>query len=222
MEYSFEVEHRPGISNGNADALSRLPTLVAPLQPDDEIMQVTPAVDSPNITITSDINHSITEVDGNINELIKKFYLQQRMDTYSKAFIDYLISGSKIYPQKMTLKIDTQRFDSNAKQFIMSDDLLYRVHPRTADKQLYVPLSLRDDILAAMHNDSSSAHLGAKRTIDKLYTRFWWEGMTADTHRYIERCTECLRFKVSRHHGILPIGNLPIPTEPFEFIAVDF
>ena len=144
------------------------------------------------------------------------------MDTYSNPFIDYLQSAGQVYPSMFVLKADRQRFDSEAKRFIMSDDVLYRIHPHTADKQLYVPLSLRDNILSAMHNDASAGHLGAKRTVDKLAVRFWWEGMAADTHRHIQSCTECLRYKVSRHHGIVPMGNLPIPTEPFEFIAVDF
>jgi hypothetical protein len=73
-----------------------------------------------------------------------------------------------------------------------------------------------------MHDDTVAGHLGAKRTLQRLLTRFYWKGMSADVHRYIEQCENCLKNKVSRHSGLIPTGSLPIPTQPFEFVAVDF
>ena len=46
--------------------------------------------------------------------------------------------------------------------------------------QMVVPVSMRNEILTASHDDVLSGHLGFKKTYCKLRERFFWPSMYSD------------------------------------------
>lgn len=88
--------------------------------------------------------------------------------------------------------------------------------------KVYVPPTLRDQILNHTHCLPSSGHPGITATIHLLQNRFWWESLPKDTIAFIQQCQTCNAHKTPRQ---LPAGllqPLPIPQRPWSHIAIDF
>ena len=73
------------------------------------------------------------------------------------------------------------------------DGLLYRIYdtPQDPINQLVVPTAARSDVMKALHNDASSAHLGITKTLDKARRRYYWPGMSSDIENWIRACPIC-------------------------------
>ena len=73
------------------------------------------------------------------------------------------------------------------------DGLLYRIYdtPQGPINQLVVPTAARSDVMKALHNDASSAHLGITKTLDKACRRYYWPGMSSDIENWIHVCPIC-------------------------------
>ena len=73
------------------------------------------------------------------------------------------------------------------------DGLLYRIYdtPQDPINQLVVPTAARSDVMKALHNDASSAHLGITKTLDKARRRYYWPGMSSDIENWIRARPIC-------------------------------
>jgi transposase InsO family protein len=93
--------------------------------------------------------------------------------------------------------------------------------PADGSLRLFVPLSLRTDLLTRAHDDPTSGHLAISRTYSRLVPAYYWPGMHADVARWCASCTTCLRRKTPR---TAPPGLLqPITsTHPWELVVMDF
>ena len=88
--------------------------------------------------------------------------------------------------------------------------------------RLFVPAPFRDRLITWAHTSLTSGHPGETRTFQLLSGKYWWEGMSADVHRFVASCTVCSQCKTPRS---LPAGKLmplPVPARPWSHIAVDF
>jgi hypothetical protein len=101
-------------------------------------------------------------------------------------------------------------------------DVLWRV--TDGHYQLVVPLDrkLRELILRECHDNPASGHLGQAKTFERVYRRFYWDGMRAEVKNYVTGCNRCQLTKVG---GQKPKGFLhPIepPTRCWSSISMDF
>jgi len=87
---------------------------------------------------------------------------------------------------------------------------------------IYVPESLRLEILRSHHDDPLAGHSGIARTLDLLSRNYWFPSMSSYVKDYVSTCDSCSRGKSSRHlkHGEL--SPLPIPSGPWKGITCDF
>ncbi|KAL1282325.1 hypothetical protein QQF64_001128 [Cirrhinus molitorella] len=53
----------------------------------------------------------------------------------------------------------------------------------------YVPLNLRQRVLAEVHSTPSSGHPGIEATIHLLANRFWWPTIHSDTIHFVKNCS---------------------------------
>jgi transposase InsO family protein len=108
-----------------------------------------------------------------------------------------------------------------------ADGLLYcianelqerRTRVRTA-MRLVIPMTLREQIMRALHSGMLAAHPGIVRMIDKLRMHVWWPGMYADVVRYVTTCPTCQRVKAAPSH----VSPRPVhlPTRPWQILAID-
>ncbi|KAL0200281.1 hypothetical protein M9458_003468, partial [Cirrhinus mrigala] len=94
--------------------------------------------------------------------------------------------------------------------------------PECPEGKIYVPRSLRHNLLGTAHGSPGSGHPGSKRTLSLLQNRYWWHSMRRDTIRYVQSCSVCA---MSNSPRMLPTGKLvplPIPERPWSHLGVDF
>ena len=90
------------------------------------------------------------------------------------------------------------------------------------DSFIYVPETLRLDVLHMHHDDPLAGHFGIARTLELLSRNYWFPQMSSYVKQYVSTCDLCSRSKPSRHmkHGeLLP---LPIPSGPWKGITCDY
>uniref|UniRef100_A0A8C7WW06 Gypsy retrotransposon integrase-like protein 1 n=1 Tax=Oryzias sinensis TaxID=183150 RepID=A0A8C7WW06_9TELE len=63
------------------------------------------------------------------------------------------------------------------------------------DGTLFVPTSLRPDVIAWGHSSQIACHGGVHRTLSLLRKRFFWPHMDKDVREFISACTVCARSK---------------------------
>jgi hypothetical protein len=124
--------------------------------------------------------------------------------------------------------VNQLRLSSHPLSFVLHDDVLYKLiytspSSRTKFKVPYVPSSMVNDLLQAVHNDPmSGGHFSFARTYDKLRNHYWWPGMRNSIRHHIKSCKECLSFNISRQKKVGKLHSVPPPDGPFQIIGMDF
>ena len=199
-DYSFEVRHRSGLANANADCLSRLhpPHRAAPDSADsspvpvsfvgslaisDIAFPVSPASISalapllPALVFSAGIAiHAATAPVDIYNDAVAMHYLRHR-----------------IRPDNVSRK-DFDRAQHRARAFTFQHGKLYR---RLRDglggvQYLHVPPpENRDAIVTRIHEHYK--HFGIHRTADQVSSSYWWPSLYADVRRIVRACSLCDR-----------------------------
>ena len=72
------------------------------------------------------------------------------------------------------------------------------------------------------HAHKTLGHLGAQRTSEYARRWFWWPRMGQDIERFCLSCGNCQMMKTSNRPKTGLLHSLPIPTQPWQSIAMDF
>ena len=87
---------------------------------------------------------------------------------------------------------------------------------------LFVPRSVRSEVLQWGHSSSLACHAGIRRTMACLRQRFWWPKMVDDVRSFIAACSTCACNKTSNQPPVGLLQPLPVPKRPWSHIALDF
>ncbi|KAL4271478.1 hypothetical protein GQ457_13G013980 [Hibiscus cannabinus] len=82
--------------------------------------------------------------------------------------------------------------------------------------------ALRTLLLREFHCSVLGGHAGITRTFHRLAANFYWKGMRKEVRRFVMECQVCQRMKSD---SLAPAGllqPLPIPSQVFEDISLDF
>ena len=90
--------------------------------------------------------------------------------------------------------------------------------------RLAVPdnLALRLSIFKECHDVPFAAHFGVDKTFAAVARRFWWPRMYRQVKRYVTSCPTCQRCKVEHQRPRGLLQPIPIPSEPWAEITMDF
>ena len=103
----------------------------------------------------------------------------------------------------------------NYEDFSLHDGYLFK------GSRLYVPKSTyRELIMNEVHGGSLAGHFGVNKTVELLKEHFYWPKMQGDVQALVARCGACQRAKSHFKPG--PYTPLPIPTQPWEDLSMDF
>ena len=109
--------------------------------------------------------------------------------------------------------------------FVLKKDLLYRQFSSKDKKQDYlqliVPKGLRNTVMKIGHETAMAGHMGTKRTLDRLTMTFYWPGINSDVRLFCRSCDQCQKTEPLSRTRKVPLGRMPIISEPFRRIAVD-
>ena len=77
-------------------------------------------------------------------------------------------------------------------------------------------------ILKEFHDGPLGGHWGFLKTYKRISHQFYWSGMKTDIKSYVNACSRCQQYKTS---SLAPAGllqPLPIPSQVWEEISMDF
>lgn len=88
--------------------------------------------------------------------------------------------------------------------------------------RLFVPQSLRSEVLQWAHGSRLTCHPGASRTKEVLQQRFWWSTLSEDTADFVKACVICNQCKTPRQAPAGLLHPLPVPHRPWSHVSLDF
>ena len=181
-EFDFDVVHRKGEKNGNADALSRM--YIDDVEPYGEgETSITPKTEIDAMTLA----HAKADVDDDGQELLSLTYFPPRdetawtakdwarlqaQDPFCQGIIEALRAGSAAVHRRYQLDED--------------DSLLFKKirvmkgYTRLDTEVLVVPRTLRAFILSRYHSLPVSGHKGGTKMYHVMKGRYFWPGMRKD------------------------------------------
>lgn len=102
-------------------------------------------------------------------------------------------------------------------QFRKSDDT---VDLQTVWK-LWVPSSLRQQVIIDAHNPPSAAHGGTDKTLDLVRRNYYWPGISKDVRSFVSQCIICKQTKAPNQTLRPPMGKAFATERPFQHLYMD-
>ena len=235
--YNFSIKYRCGVSNTEADALSRIKwpeALSENVDIDNGCMDthiinaiLAGAVTKSSLIESVSCSAEIipTELDKNTGNLSGiNWSKEQRLDP-NLGVIIRLIESKQLTKRKLQGKdsSEVKSFLRNRKNLKLVKDVLYRKSysdNSTSKKtlwQLIVPKLFRERALLGCHDDVG--HQGILRTLSLLRERFYWPGMQEEAAQHILKCSRCLRRKTPPQ--VAPLQPILV-TQPLELVHMDY
>ena len=105
-----------------------------------------------------------------------------------------------------------------SQNFAVKDGILYKVNNDSL--LIYVPESLRSEVLHNCHDSILGGHGGIDSTYDLISRTYWFPNLKTAVQNYVKKCDLCLKFKskLTKSGLLQPISS----TRPFEKMACDF
>ena len=235
--YNFSIKYRCGVSNTEADALSRIKwpeALSDNVDIDNGCMDthvinaiLTGAVTKSSLIESVSCSARVipTELDKETGKLSSiNWAKEQRLDP-NLGVIIRLIEFGQLTKRKLQGKdsSEVKSFLRNKKSLKLVKDVLYRKSysdNSTSKKtlwQLVVPKLFRERALLGCHDDVG--HQGILRTLSLLRERFYWPGMQEEATQHVLKCSRCLRRKTPPQ--VAPLQPILV-TQPLELVHMDY
>ena len=235
--YNFSIKYRCGVSNTEADALSRIKwpeALSENVDIENGCMDthvinaiLTGAVTKSSLIESVSCSAKIipTELEKDTGKLSDiNWTKEQRLDPNLGVIIRFIESG-QLNKRKLQGKdsSEVKSFLRNKKSLKLVKDVLYRKSfsdNSTSKKtlwQLVVPKLFRERALLGCHDDVG--HQGILRTLSLLRERFYWPGMQEEATQHVLKCSRCLRRKTPPQ--VAPLQPILV-TQPLELVHMDY
>ena len=92
--------------------------------------------------------------------------------------------------------------------------------PSRNTRRVAVPRHLQEQILKESHAGGMGGHFSGRRTYAALVRRRWWDGMHADTLRFVRNCPACSIVSGGGKVTRPPLHPIPVQ-RPFQINGVD-
>lgn len=196
--YDFSVQPIPGIHNGAADCMSRLPTSGL-VHDDGELWDDIPCLVA---------DHHIPPRPGPLLE--EKEWDPITLEEFRKAQEgDETCERMRAMQGRSIVVVEED-----------SDGILVRVSNKDGARQRIVPKSLRERVLCLAHYPKCAGHPGRDRMFKTLRRDFFWPRMSYDVSCFVTNCPSCSRKKLKSQGRTSKMKLFP-PSRPLEFVALD-
>ena len=125
----------------------------------------------------------------------------------------------KLPADKLTLK---QR--ATIKYYSIVDDCLYYSNCDDNKLRLCVPSSVNNYIrrLILFENHDALLHQSRDKSYNRVAANYYWPRQAKDVKRYIYACRQCRLLKSRQHTNQGLLSSLPIPSQRFSHIHIDY
>ena len=229
--YHFEILFRPGRSNGNADALSRVPVKESEDGGEDSAdLAPVPRVSARVVNaflagvgnpgpkmFQSPVEVHLGEVQlGRTPEEWRK--AQERDDAIRAVLLSLRTTRAPNTADRTTLRVWRER-----RRLSLREGVLYRCvrDPSTANPtlQLVLPAALKEEVWQNCHD--RAGHTGVGKTVALIRSRFFWPNLTAEAEERCASCPRCVLRKAPAVTTQAPLVSITT-TRPMELVAMDF
>lgn len=104
------------------------------------------------------------------------------------------------------------------KEYVMRDELLYWKDRLVVQNQA----SLLKKILQEYQNSPIGGHAGVTRSIARISAQFYWPKLRENVKEFVQSCLIYQQVKSSNSLPVRLLNPLPIPTQVWEDVAMDF
>ena len=123
--------------------------------------------------------------------------------------------------------LENKRKEENAnltfQQYHHSEDGLIYFEDSIGNTRLCVPKDLHVEIMMEAHNTvTEAAHGGYFKTYNRISSTYYWPRMSREVKMFINTCDICQKIKPRRHRPVGLLQPIPIPSQPFEVVSMDF
>ena len=81
---------------------------------------------------------------------------------------------------------------------------------------------MRQELISRCYNNPLAGHFGAAKTYKLLARKYYWDGSLKEVTEYYQLYDICQRTKAPRHRPYSGLGLLPIASQPWQEISIDF
>jgi hypothetical protein len=119
--------------------------------------------------------------------------------------------------------MDEEKIDDKYSQYQVKENGLVYFQDWNGNLRLVIPESLRVKIMNEVHNTITEAvHGGYAKTYNRIAAIYYWPRMSQDIKKYTSAYDICQKTKPRRHAPIGMLQPIPIPSQPFEVVTMDF
>ena len=150
----------------------------------------------------------------------------QEADSVLWSVHDWMKIGSRPSREEAASLSPAERcYWLNWDSIVVIEGILYyrweRTGPRDTTKfKLLVPARYKADILRHSHDTLFAAHLGLRKTFERVRQRFHWYGMRSDVKQHIALCDTCQRSKAAHRKHRAALKDYRVGA-PLDRVAVD-
>ncbi len=127
-------------------------------------------------------------------------------------------SPEPILPQKVVISVVSWEIESKVRT--ASEGV--KPPPGCPPSRLFVPESLRSDVIRWGHSSKLACHPGVSRSTFLIKQRFWWPSMARDIRLFVLACSVCAISKTSNRPSAGLLQPLLVPSRPWSHISLDF
>ena len=196
--YNFVIKYQTGKQNAKADALTRRPQDL-PQGNEDERQKHQMQTLIPKENLDSQIREEMKL--GAVMEasLLEDILRENKTDATFKE------------------EREMARNDDNSGYSLKDGILYWKGQILVSDRN-----ELRERITQMIHEHPLIGHPGVRRTMMTIQRQYYWPGMRKLIERCVRNCHICRRAKAPRDRYNGSLQPLPIPSQPWKDIAMDF
>ena len=232
--YNFSVKYKSGVSNVDADALSRQPLgkvdhkeissdAVRACMRQCSFEADTVMMDGPSVEDNGILNINCNSLQVELGDMSNAidWTKEQETDLDIKLVRSWVISGSRPkIKERKEISPGAWRYLREWSRLFVDKGILYRKRQNEHGdqvRQLVLPLQHRVDVCRMLHDEMG--HLGQDRLLSLCADRFFWPSMSLEIVQYVRSCKRCICAKVATQCA--PLEGI-ITSEPLELVTMDF
>lgn len=223
--YNFNIRYRAGVTNTDADVLSRLPqnkeSDAMKEMTKEAIGAICSAIDASPLVESVCFTEQVLDADEfqDTVQAYRNWRQAQREDPVIGPLMRRVVDRKPPTRADLPPGPESQQFIREFNHLQMRRGVMYRVTKQQGEEkvQLVLPRKDRQAALQGLHDDVG--HMGRDKTLSLVRDRFYWPRMSTDVEEKIRNCMRCTLRKGTVDRA--PMISIQT-TQPLELVCMDY